>query len=125
MCVFLRCSHALLYLQATLPSPTKKISTIETEKNIDEKKKASSKLASMKRRDQEQEQEQKRKVEKVETKLVSPKKEPIYSEKAATPKTGGPSTPRTGSDITPKTGSGGASGPNKISPKKPEVSMDM
>lgn len=83
--------------------------------------KTSSKLALMKKR-QEEVDEQKKKDRGEKQIKISPKKEPISptsSERAATPKTGSVSTGMTKSRnfSTPKSGSA----PNKTSPTKPEV----
>ncbi|XP_031416059.1 replication factor C subunit 1 isoform X1 [Clupea harengus] len=112
-----------------IPSPTKQTIKMESQNQRQPTpkttpKKASSKLASLKRRDEEQECIKKEeKEEKEEKKVFSPKKEPTHSERAFTPKTGGAST-RTGSAITPKTGSAGTPGSSKVSPKKPDTSPE-
>ncbi|KAL0203838.1 hypothetical protein M9458_001856, partial [Cirrhinus mrigala] len=82
--------------------------------------KASSKLAQMKRR-QEEVEEQKKKDKGEKQIKISPKKEPISptsSERAATPKTGSASAGMTKSRnfSTPKSDGG----PSKTSPTKPE-----
>lgn len=125
-CVCLHVSCVVALLQAPkdsgdgprpIPSPTKQTIKMESQNQRQPTpKKASSKLASLKRRDEEQEC-----IKKEEKKVFSPKKEPTHSERAFAPKTGGAST-RTGSAITPKTGSAGTPGSSKVSPKKPDVS---
>ncbi|XP_030643880.1 replication factor C subunit 1 isoform X2 [Chanos chanos] len=96
---------------------------VQSHKNPSPKKnpvKTSSKLALMKRRDEEQAEEGAKKEEATRSQrskaIVSPKKEPATptsSERAATPRTGSASTPKSGAGNTPST--------HKVSPKKSET----